>query len=619
MSTVCLIHSFAAVPSPPRQSKDHVNGSTNERPCPSNVQNLAQLRTALQSVDTVKLEQDMCQTGMQGIGISVGLRSHVENLYVSLNLLRNTWKSSLPVIAFHWGDDLPPEVKKHMQQKFMNVNFVDTQHLHQKLMAGCEDHNYKPHEFALKAISVYHARNFFEHMLWMDSESFLLAPPEPLFRHVSYEAHGSLFWPGFFAGGVKPELYAALTDGKHAPHELADAESGQFLINTCKHNDVLEYLRVLTQHSDVTYSFMFGDKDSYRLAFAVAGKLSSYYQVSTPPSSAYATVEGNSILEDLLGHKATVARAEAAKEGNGAALSDGHCQSSPPAFLLGMLQISPEGRRLQFYHRTNAEFTSAHRTQVQADFTVPPLGNADARRLIWQLPSLGWAVCPEYIKHRLDLPQELSVVEHVATETLQVMKHEQQTSQVSGLASVLNGLPSELVRTIQYLKANPVSQTRSLTQARSSSRAGFDGTARKSSSESQTELRQMGNFRRSSDGNPKCNLVCVCGMWCVICGVWHVVCGMWHVVCAALPLYTPLYHSPPFCAPLFPPLPIVTPIHPSLPISIPRYPSLPFPIPLYHVPPFSTPLDPSLLISTPFYPSLPLSTTRYPLCSQQYN
>ena len=94
-------------------------------------------------------------------------------------------------------------------------------------------------------------------------------------------------------------------------------------------------------------------------------------------------MEGNSILEDLLGHKATVARAEAAKEGNGAALSDGHCQSSPPAFLLGMLQISPDGRRLQFYHRTNAEFTSEHRIQAQADFTVPPLGNADARQLIY--------------------------------------------------------------------------------------------------------------------------------------------------------------------------------------------------------------------------------------------
>lgn len=44
------------------------------------------------------------------------------------------------------------------------------------------------------------------------------------------------------------------------------------------HADVLEWLWFLNSHPDVTYKSMYGDKDTFRLAFHLAGKASEFWQ-----------------------------------------------------------------------------------------------------------------------------------------------------------------------------------------------------------------------------------------------------------------------------------------------------------------------------------------------------
>ena len=43
---------------------------------------------------------------------------------------------------------------------------------------------------------------------------------------------------------------------------------------------VLEWVMFLNLHADMLYAFIWGDKDTYRLAFSLAGEESMFSQVS---------------------------------------------------------------------------------------------------------------------------------------------------------------------------------------------------------------------------------------------------------------------------------------------------------------------------------------------------
>ena len=49
------------------------------------------------------------------------------------------------------------------------------------------------------------------------------------------------------------------------------------------HADVLEWVWFLNAHPEVMYRSMYGDKDTFRLAFHLAGKPEAFAQVAMPP------------------------------------------------------------------------------------------------------------------------------------------------------------------------------------------------------------------------------------------------------------------------------------------------------------------------------------------------
>ncbi|KAK9838221.1 hypothetical protein WJX84_007023 [Apatococcus fuscideae] len=63
-------------------------------------------------------------------------------------------------------------------------------------------------------------------------------------------------------------------------------ESGQILLDREKHADVLEWLCFLQSHADIFKRYMYGDKDFYPLAFALADKASLFTQVPVAPRMA---------------------------------------------------------------------------------------------------------------------------------------------------------------------------------------------------------------------------------------------------------------------------------------------------------------------------------------------
>ncbi|WIA39986.1 hypothetical protein OEZ86_013414 [Tetradesmus obliquus] len=104
------------------------------------------------------------------------------------------------------------------------------------------------------------------------------------------------------------------------PKGFLAAESGQLLLDRSAHADVLEWLWLLNSHRELVYECVVGDKDTFRMAFALAGKQQHYIQVSEPP-------------QELLGDAGQHVRLGR-------------------YFHLGMGQASPDGTALMFLHRT---------------------------------------------------------------------------------------------------------------------------------------------------------------------------------------------------------------------------------------------------------------------------
>jgi len=426
--------------------------------CVSGVSDVHGLKKTMDAIAHALLEYDdrrprECPVGKKGIATSMGTQQQIDNAYATISILRSTWKSPLPVTIFHWGDEVSVGVMNHFSEQFgKNVGFVDMQNLTTALPHKC-DSGTKPAGFVLKALGVYHAASLYEHLLWMDSDNFLLADPLTLFDSKEYEEHGSLFWPDFFTGWVKPEIYKVLTSNKHTPSSglTADTESGQILLNTCKHQDVLEFVLALNEHDSVTYNYMFGDKDTFRLGFALAGKMLSFYQIPHYPGSTFTTMadkelqrlHSESLKLDTDSSK-TAAIAEIAKR----------CTGSDPAFMVAMIQKGPNGNP-QFLHRTNAEFSLNEAQQIQSTFLLPALSPKAIQKKLWQVewPGQGWAICTGENSNLLKTTGDTEVerIEKHASASLQELRTQLSLNKAlsTEYEKVVPGSPNEIVRAMQ--------------------------------------------------------------------------------------------------------------------------------------------------------------------------
>ncbi|PNG99199.1 hypothetical protein TSOC_015027, partial [Tetrabaena socialis] len=121
---------------------------------------------------------------------------------------------------------------------------------------------------------------------------------------------GVVLWPDAWRGWAGPEAYRALglepgatKAALHPPpapwrrppgsarerrRPRRDAESGAVLMDRAAHADVLEYLWWINSFGDRLYHrLLHGDKDTFALAFAAAGKAHCYRQVELPPGGAF--------------------------------------------------------------------------------------------------------------------------------------------------------------------------------------------------------------------------------------------------------------------------------------------------------------------------------------------
>jgi len=416
--------------------------------------NLDDLATTIKNIDVVT---GACPAkGKTGIAMTIGTQSHVDNAYATLRALRNQQKSSMPVTIFHMDGEVAQDVADMFTQTFGNIQFVNMANLPSTPL--CDEQ--APAGFAIKALALYHAKEYYQHVMWMDVDSLPLTTPESLFESEAYTTKGNMFWPDFFSGWVNEAIYDALTTTK--PSEVADTESGQLLIDTCKHADVLQYVHALNQQSAVTYDYMFGDKDTYRLAFAIADKLEAFNQVTNMPGAAFASKESSAELQRV--HRVNRAATEGGLDIFEQAAA--RCELLTPAFVVGMIQSAAGAPA--FFHRTNAEFSLRNNQQVLTEFVLAPRSSKDAKALLWQVPypSLAWAVCVEQVTP-LQAPAAVSNAEAAATAALEELTDKIISGDADSYTEMSQGKDSEIVRAMSVLSEDDLRRTGNTTNSTS--------------------------------------------------------------------------------------------------------------------------------------------------------
>lgn len=242
------------------------------------------LRDTLQHGFQSPQQDRVTETKQRGIVICAGGNKLLINVFVSVKVLRDTLNCTLPIEIYHNGQEDVGPITRAAFKVFANVTFLDLdvlalppKHERPKFYNG----------YVAKILSLFLTK--FEQVLLLDADSQPLLDPASLFELDSFRQNGNIFWPDYWAEGFSesphPEVYEWLQ--LVPPWNLTKgwqcAESGQVLIDKKRHADVLEWLFFLNSHAELLYKHMLGDKDTFEIAFMLAGKHSQFHRVPISP------------------------------------------------------------------------------------------------------------------------------------------------------------------------------------------------------------------------------------------------------------------------------------------------------------------------------------------------
>ncbi|KAL4434191.1 hypothetical protein ABPG75_000632 [Micractinium tetrahymenae] len=115
--------------------------------------------------------------------------------------------------------------------------------------------------------------------MYLDSDATPALDPAPLFDHPLYQATGSMFWQELWCGN--PPLFDWLGMPPMRPGDR-QTESGIVLLDRQRHWPALEWALWFNLNDRFTYKLAYGDKDTFRAAFYLAGRLIDFSQLDLP-------------------------------------------------------------------------------------------------------------------------------------------------------------------------------------------------------------------------------------------------------------------------------------------------------------------------------------------------
>ena len=119
----------------------------------------------------------------------------------------------------------------------------------------------------LKAFALRHAA--FAEVLLLDADQCPVVDPTRLFNEKDFVQTGALFWPDLPPQRERKEWVpaAAWHNVGLEPRAARPFESGQILVSRARHLACLDVALLLNQWSDYVYQWVYGDKDTFLLAW----------------------------------------------------------------------------------------------------------------------------------------------------------------------------------------------------------------------------------------------------------------------------------------------------------------------------------------------------------------
>ncbi len=207
---------------------------------------------------------------MDGRGIVIsGGGKYFAMAYVVIRTLRRLG-CKLPIELWHLGAEEMNDAQRTAAESLGGVTICDARLIGPgaRILCGWES----------KPYSVLYSR--FAEVLYLDADNVPARDPEYLFDAAEYLATGAIFWPDLPNG--KDWIPADTWDVTGVPPDNRGKpafETGQFIIDKRKCWRELNLTMHINEYSDCWYEYVYGDKDTFKLAWH---KLGTDYAM--PPS-----------------------------------------------------------------------------------------------------------------------------------------------------------------------------------------------------------------------------------------------------------------------------------------------------------------------------------------------
>jgi len=150
----------------------------------------------------------------------------------------------------------------------------------------------------------------------LDADNVPVKDPSYLFADPSYERHGAMFWPDLApprSRGQWVPVAAWRNVGLEQDKAARPFESGQIVINRRRSLAALDVTCLLNEWSDYVYQWVYGDKDTFLLAWHLVGQryhMPPRNPVFREPAICQHDSKGELVFQHATAGKESIARGE---------------------------------------------------------------------------------------------------------------------------------------------------------------------------------------------------------------------------------------------------------------------------------------------------------------------
>ena len=189
--------------------------------------------------------------------ICAGGLTYFTSAWISIRLLRHLG-CTLPIQVWYLG---PRELNAEMKALLVpyGVECIDATKVRRqhpcRILNGWE----------LKPYAIKHCG--FQEVLLLDADTLVASEPSFLFDTPQYQESGALFWPDVVHPNPENQIWKITGVACGSEPEF---HGGQILINKARCWEALSLCLWYNEHSDFYYQYLYGDKETYHIAFRKA-------------------------------------------------------------------------------------------------------------------------------------------------------------------------------------------------------------------------------------------------------------------------------------------------------------------------------------------------------------